>query len=151
MKYCRKLGVERLILYDNGSQNYPEMEEALKAGPDDMDVVLIPWPFNYRPIRSFYNKFCQAGQSNHANQCIGQAEWCGYFDLDEYPVDYKHQNLVKILKNQSRWVGLLRIDSYLSPNILSDEVTSLPTARDFRYRDKQPRKKGINILQEQRR
>ncbi len=143
--YFTKQGAQRFILYDNGSDNFTEIEHALTYLNLDIEVILISWPFNYGPIRSNYNKFCQAGQNNHANQLFHQTQWCGHFDLDEYPVPQNRESIVDILARQNRFIGVLRLDSYWVRKINSNQAKSSLSdfsAMDFKVRDKTLRGTG---------
>lgn len=84
------VGVERVLLYDNGSDEADELFDTLSsscAGPSVRPaLVFIDWPYAYGPVRSYYNQFAQATQNNHAHHCFGTATWTGHFDVDEYPL-----------------------------------------------------------------
>lgn len=162
LRYYTRLGVERMLLYDNGSDNADELANALMNCSDIMDVVLIDWPFPYGPVRSNYNLFCQASQNNHAHQCFGQAEWTGHFDVDEYLAFRDGLSLTKMLSQVSKRTGLLRFDSFWVPNVHSDssqlelqtmDVASaekIPTVRNFCYRERNSRGKAHKYIACQR-
>ena len=133
LRYCQSIGVERVLLYDNGSDNIDELELAIAAESLTMEVVLIDWPYPYGPKRSHYNYFCQAAQNNHTYLCFGNAEWTGHFDIDEFLIGNFGTNLAGYVKSFPRWIGLLRFDSYLFPNVRDASVTE-PTVRDFSCR-----------------
>ena len=105
-RYYADLGIERVLLYDNDSADFVALKEYLQSLDSPIEIVLVSWPFAYGPIRSFHNKFCQAGQNNHANQFLGQAAWCGHFDIDEYVVTGATVALVDYLRQQPFYVGV---------------------------------------------
>ncbi|MEE9321699.1 MAG: glycosyltransferase family 2 protein [Granulosicoccus sp.] len=148
LTYLAELGVQRVILYDNGSDNFIELSQSLAAAPADLDIILVDWPFAYGPVRSFYNQFSQASQNNHVHQCFANASWVGHFDLDEFLLCADGQSLRKRLEQLPGRVGCLRIDSYWMPNLQGAGLDSerLPTIRDFPYREKKPRGAAFKYL-----
>lgn len=150
LRYCQSIGVQRVLLYDNNSENFSRLEAVLKSADGLPDVVLIQWPYPYGPVKSFYNQFCQASQNNHAYQCFGQADWTGHFDVDEYLMVRSGSTLRSLLNAASRRWGLVRFDSYWVPDlghVLSNCLDKrLPTVRDFDYREKQARGKAHKYI-----
>ncbi len=158
LQYYTQLGVERVLLYDNGSDNIDALASALANCTDIMDVVLIDWPFLYGPAHSKYNLFCQAAQNNHAHQCFGQSQWTGHFDVDEYLTFRDGLSLTQMLRQVSRRTALLRFDSFWVPNVDSGNNQSQlrtvddalaktkPTVRDFQYRERKARGKAHKYI-----
>ncbi len=89
LDHCKRIGMDRFILYDNFSEKLPDLD----AYPE---VLLLDWPFPY------WNKnpedFDAAGRWNE-NQGLGsqipqqihalykygsECEWMAFFDTDEY-------------------------------------------------------------------
>ena len=145
IRYCQSQGVQRILLYDNGSENVDQIEHVLRTLDLGIQIVLVDWPYPYGPRRSYYNRFTQASQNNHSYHCFGNAEWTGHFDIDEYPVTYSADSLIELLERVSRRVGLLRFDSYLFHNIREPSGT-LPTVRDFHYRSRSPHQKSHKYI-----
>lgn len=145
LRYHHALGVERVLFYDNGSDNVDELENQLGTAPDELEIVLIDWPFAYGPARSHYNQFCQASQNNHAYQYFGAAQWTGHFDVDEYLV-FKQSDMRSLLASTGALTGQLRFDSYWMPNILSEAIELQPTARNYHLRDRKPRGKSRKYI-----
>ena len=156
LDHLARLGVERVLLYDNDSADARGLPARLRALEGIPDVVLVHWPFPYGPGRSHYNQFAQAGQLNHAHLCLGGAEWCGHFDVDEYPVSGDGRSLVEHLEALSPRTGLLRLDSWWAPRVSGGETiaepfvplvppgppgppATFPTVRDFRFRERTAR------------
>jgi len=148
LTYLAELGVQRVILYDNGSDNFAELRDALQAAPDALDIILVDWSYVYGPVRSFYNQFSQASQNNHAHQCFGNAGWVGHFDLDEFLLCADGQSLRKRLEQLPGRIGCLRIDSYWMLNLegTGPDSERLPTIRDFPWREKKPRGSAFKYL-----
>lgn len=144
--YLSKMGAERIVLYDNNSDYYSELAEQLQACAEGLEIVLVNWPFKYGPARSGYNQFCQAGQNNHAHQCLGLAEWCGFFDIDEYLVLPGQESLVQKLKSTPSWRALYRIDNYLVPYVVEQTIEGLQSVRDFPFRNAHLRGKAHKYL-----
>lgn len=150
LHYCKLLGVQRVLLYDNDSDNARELEARLRTATAIPDVILIHWPFPYGPVQSFYNQFCQASQNNHAYQCFGESQWTGHFDVDEYPVTVGDNSLAQILDRAPFRCGLMRFDSYWVPdveNVLESCLdVRLPSVRDFNFREREPRGKAHKYI-----
>ena len=145
IRYMYKLGVQRIILYDNGSKNYNELISAIRQLKEKLEIVFVSWPFNYGPMRSRYNKFCQAGQNNHSVQFFGNTIWNGHFDVDEYPAFTGKKNLADYLRSQWWFVGVVRIAGFWVPfcekAVEPNKQDSL-SIRDFYYREIKEHKKG---------
>ncbi len=146
INYNKNLGVERIVLYDNNSVYYAELKQRLETEIADVSVVLVNWPSTYGTSRSGYNQFCQAAQNNHAHQCLGFSEWCGFLDVDEYLVCPDKERLQNKLKKAPFWRALFRINNYLVPNIQPKQTSSLYTVRDYLVRNKALRNKAYKYI-----
>ncbi len=138
------IGVERVLLYDNGSDEADALFDALSSGHASRPaVVFIDWPYPFGPPSSHYNYFAQASQNNHAHRCLGGATWTGHFDVDEYPLVDSGGQLPGSLRRRvdaaRARTGLLRLDSYWMPDVRDKASDALPTVRDFAYREHDPR------------
>lgn len=153
-------GVERVLLYDNGSADVTAIEAALAARAARLarghgraaapHVVLVDWPFAYGPTRSYYNQFAQATQNNHAHRALGGATWTGHFDVDEYPVvgadPDPRGSLRRLVDAAGRRTGLLRLDSHWVPDLRAAPDAGMPRAHDFAHRERAPRGRGHKYL-----
>lgn len=151
LRFLEFSGVERVVLYDNGSDNVEEVLLALSSLPTSLSLVLVDWPFPYGPIRSYYNQFCQATQNNHAYQCFGSAAWVGHFDIDEYLMSEQKSGIAagslrKLVQKTSLRVGLLRFDSYWIPRLADQLGSAPPTVRDFTFRMRKARGRAHKYL-----
>jgi hypothetical protein len=149
--YVAHLGVDRVVLYDNGSDNVEELERALSEVSTELSIVLVDWPYPYGPIRSYYNQFCQATQNNHVYQCFGAADWVGHFDIDEYLIRASDASVVEgslkeLVRNTRSHIGLLRFDSYWIPRLEEGSSHQLPTVRQFTSRMRRLRGRAHKYL-----
>lgn len=141
LQYSADLGVERVVIYDNGSDGFDDLAAALESAPASLDIVLVDWPFAYGPVRSFYNQFSQPSQNNHTHQCFAAATWVGHFDIDEFLVNRDGLALRDRLAGLNSRIGCLRIDSHWVPYLegTGSAEGTLPTVRDFPIREKEAR------------
>lgn len=161
VRYLADVGVDRVLLYDNASRDSNGLRLALVAAALPIPVVLVEWKPTYGPHRSYYNRFCQATQNNHALRCLGQATWTGFFDVDEYPVvgspsgplDFhgryrRAPDLRDLLARAGRRTGLVRLDSYWMPDLREDSTTAdtRPSVRDFTLRERAARGKAHKYI-----
>lgn len=145
------IGVERVLLYDNGSDEADELFNALSSDADTRPaLVFVDWPYAYGPVRSYYNQFAQATQNNHAHRCFGNATWMGHFDVDEYPLVRADPILPGSLRRRVNALGartgLLRLDSHWIPDVRDEDSDVLPTVRDFDYRERAARGRAHKYL-----
>ena len=76
--------VERIVIYDNDSENFDDVATNLAAlsGPE---LVLVRWNFPYGPPDIYSQDFAQTGFLNHCRLVFGGASaWCINLDVDEY-------------------------------------------------------------------
>ncbi|KAJ6836838.1 putative UPF0392 protein-like [Iris pallida] len=75
MKYHSSVGVDKFVLYDNGSEDDLESAAARlrEAGGYDVDVVYWPWP-----------KTQEAGFSHAAAAYRDACDWMAFLDVDEF-------------------------------------------------------------------
>jgi len=143
--YCH--GVDRLILYDNGSRNFGQLQQGLTELPEDLEIILVSWDYKYGMVRSHKNKFCRTAYFNHFHTRFGPSVWFLSLDIDEYLVIRKKDTLLEdYLKGRSRLTGLIRFDSYMVPNIGNFASDTLPSVRDFAFREKAVRGRAKKYL-----
>lgn len=96
-------GVQRVIIYDNGSRDFPELGGAFAGLDANLEIILVHWPFPFGPRTSLWNKFCQTGALNHFRLFFGDAvRWGINLDLDEYLYVNAKQSLKELLAQPSR-------------------------------------------------
>lgn len=76
LAFCTLQGVERFLLYDNGSTD--EFREVLRPWIDAAIVELIDWPFHWKA----------GAQTDAFVDALGRlrqrAKWCAFIDVDEF-------------------------------------------------------------------
>lgn len=80
----RAHGVERIVIYDNGSENAEEIRSRLVRAAQDFgyDAVFVDWDFPYGPP---LRPFTQTVALNHCRLVFGgSVRWCINLDVDEY-------------------------------------------------------------------
>ena len=93
-------GVERVLFYDNNSQNRQELKEFLSQleseGSENFEICFIPWDSIYAPLKL---SFCQVSQINHAYYWLwDKASYHLNHDIDEYLVNHTGQLLADYMK-----------------------------------------------------
>ena len=84
--YRRVHAIKRIVIHDNGSKNFTALKHSLSQLDEDIEIVLVHWPFPYGLIRSSDTKYSQVGSINHCLLmfCPRRTRWFTSFDLDEY-------------------------------------------------------------------
>ena len=131
--YREHYGVEKVVLYDNGSANVDELKLALP------DITIEDWPYKHGVTKSHGNKFCQYGSLNHCRLKYGQGSYIFNFDIDEllcYPPNR--------LQDELERNDAILFDSYNVPfkNIISGDY-SYP---DFSTREIENRGSGFKYI-----
>ena len=158
LRWLGLVGVDRVLLYDNGSAEATTLParlgEALAAVPPPGPlpaVTLVDWPYPYGPPRSYYNRFAQPTQNNHAHRRFGTAAWTGHFDVDEYPLVGADPVAAGSL---ARWVGragprtaLLRLDSHWAVDVRDpDPARGRPSVHALDHRERSSRGRAHKYL-----
>lgn len=141
-RYHHDLGVERLVLYDNASEDADGLRATLAALPDGLDVVLVDWPFKYGPARGWGNRYAQRGMLNHVARKWDDANWVLNVDIDEYVVPGRGvDNLREWLDTRKPRDAILRFRRYNCPILERYRIDDLSqvSVRDFPIRMKQAR------------
>ena len=120
VRYYQSIGVDRVMIYDNGSSNIDAVRSALSAVSGD--IVLIHWPFPYGDPKHSNSFMAQVGALRHATELNHDSGWLLNFDIDEYLVP-KH-GLTKLL-NKRLLIGRLQIPSFRA-------ITSIPEETEIR-------------------
>lgn len=118
--YRRRFAIDKIIIYDNGSDNRDELITAVTELPY---VKIEPWDFPYGIHRSHGNKFCQAGALNQCRLKHGNNSILFNFDIDELLV-YSREKLMTRLKHGK----IVKFGHYMVP-----VVDTLPGDYSFRY------------------
>lgn len=143
ISYHDKLGIDRFLIYDNGSEDSENLRSTLKKLSVNASIELIDWPFKYGTIRSHKNKFCPNAQRNHSVHRYGDATWSGFFDIDEYVKLKQGVSIKDLLMRQYKWVGALRVDNYIVPDqVLIKKARTPPSYLDFEFRERHAKGKA---------
>ncbi|MGM0444736.1 MAG: glycosyltransferase family 2 protein [Fibrobacterota bacterium] len=78
--YREKYAVDRVIIYDNGSDTVDEIKNLARQ---HSYISIVPWDFPYGTYRNSGNKFCQIGALNHCRLRFGRSSVIFNFDVDE--------------------------------------------------------------------
>ena len=116
----RAFGVQRLILYDNGSKNLDELVAQFSSKSFELEIVLVDWPF---PHGAEPYKYCQLGSLNHCRLRFSVPKgYCINLDVDEYLVASEN-NLLNFLDSRLQYPapGAIVLNEFLIPNIISDK------------------------------
>lgn len=95
LNYYLLAGVEHFYLYNNFSDD--DYQEILKPYIDKGFVTLIDWPVAFGQYQAYQN--CVKTYSNEAN-------WIGFFDLDEFVVPYETKDLKQYLSRYNKFPGV---------------------------------------------
>ena len=98
--HARVHGVQRVVLYENGSSTeYSPEELSSELAELDVEVLLVNWPFPFGPplpyqknqfiqngnLMEHHWRFTHVGALNHCRLLFGDlCQWCINMDLDEY-------------------------------------------------------------------
>ena len=134
----RTHGVERVVLYDNDSDDFDALREGLAELDEGLRVELIKWAY---PFGLPMFRYCQQGALNHCHLRFGgDTSYFLNFDLDEYLANVTGAPLEKYLARHLRGrTTTLLTTQYLVPNLPTAPPTSgPPRARNFQHRNRTP-------------
>ena len=128
-------GIERVILYDNGSENRSELIEQLNKLSTIVDTTMVDWqfPFGIHPFMS-----TKEGFLNHCRLRFPVKDgYCINLDVDEYLVNMGQIQLDQYLDHSlnSPYLGAVQLKECKLPNIRI-KTNSAPRIFDFQYRFK---------------
>ena len=126
--------VERIVLYDNGSDDFDALRAELERLDDGLQVVLVRWNYPFGLKRFNY---CQHAALNHCrSQFEHYASHFLNFDVDEYLVNASGMPLAEYLKHNLRGsVVALTASQYVVPNLSSGAPAAGPLrAHHFKHR-----------------
>ncbi len=85
--HIRVHGVQRIVLYDNGSSYWPTLDKELVEIDEEVEIILVHWPYRYGPFPGTFPKYkyTRIGMLNHFRLFFGaQTSWCINLDIDEF-------------------------------------------------------------------
>ncbi len=132
--YHREHRVERVVIYDNDSENQGALLNCLKNIRNHVELVLIPWPYNYK----MYWNLCQMTSLNHCPLIWGDSsKYYLNFDIDEYLVNPSDYSLKEYLSNYTKTnpaSSSITIPDCRVPYKVGDSnQEQLPRVGDFQY------------------
>ena len=147
IEYHEKQGVNRFLIYDNGSADYDGIKDMLGNLYCEAELVLIRWPYKYGTLRNHRNKFCPNAQRNHSIHHFNNAEWTGFFDIDEFLSVKQFNSATDMLKSQGKLIGAVRVDNYIVPNqqVKARDNTDI-SYRNFEWREKEAKGKAYKYF-----
>ena len=113
--HSRMHGVQRIIIYDNGSSvEYSIKKLSKELAELDMEILLIHWPFPHGPHWTWQNHFTHPAAINHCRLFWGHlSRWCINMDIDEYIYLESSSSLQEYLQ-QRYYAPVIYLDSYLA-------------------------------------
>ena len=137
----RAFGVQRLILYDNGSENLDELIAQMSGKSFELEIVLVDWPFPHG-VEPY--KYCQLGSLNHCRLRFPVPKgYCINLDVDEYLVASEN-NLLNLLDSRLQYPtpGAILLKQFRVSNIISDNRLNPARVSEFSHRNIVPGYQG---------
>jgi len=133
----RAHGVQRIVLYDNGSRYFPALGAELADLDEHLEIILVHWPFPFGPRNSSVNRFCQTGALNHFRLSLGASvRWGISLDIDEYLYSDADQSLEKWLAQPQRALRpAVYLASFIVPRTKLQKTAPLPRFFDYSKRE----------------
>ena len=101
-------GVGRVIFYDNGSKDAPDLYADLFRRTDGFDLVVVHWDYPYGPWKPQQLHYAQTVALNHCRLAFGrQTRWCINLDVDEYLYNASGEILERYLARSGHPVASL--------------------------------------------
>ena len=113
--HSRVHGVQRIIIYDNGSSVEYFIKKLCKELAElDVEILLVHWPFPHGPLWTWQNYFTHPGAINHCRLFWGHlSRWCINMDIDEY-VYLESSSSLQVYLRQRYYAPVIYLDSYLA-------------------------------------
>ena len=113
----RAHGVDRIIVYDNGSDYATDVYAELSMREAELELVVVDWRYSFGPARPHALKFAKTGALNHCRLRFGRyTDWCINTDVDEYIVNASPAPLASRLGRMRR--PLVDLPSYIVPFVV---------------------------------
>ena len=133
--HIRVHGVQRIVLYDNGSSYWPTLGKELVEIDEEVEIILVHWPYKHGPsLDTFHNyKYTKLGTLNHFRLFFGiQTSWCINLDIDEFLYFDSPLSLKEYLESSK---SLTRPCVYLAHYLFpSGQVPAEKQARFYHHR-----------------
>ena len=139
-------GIDRYMIYDNGSQDYRELVDNLQdiSGTEGIEIVVINWPFPYirlwrlKEQKTRYDPNTQQVAFNHGFYMLEKlTEYAMNLDLDEYLFNHSFLSLYTCIKIRAFLVApLIYIPASIIPNYPDAGGISIMRGHSFSYQKK---------------
>ena len=143
--YHRVHGFQRILFYDNMSDNPQELQELLEGLDRGLEVAFVRWPlaawgdlpdgdgrYTYQQTSSLYAAY------NHAYLLFRHtSRYMSHFDLDEYLHNAAGTDLERYVQRRTRfWPALTMFETQMANVPMVSDKGVLPRAIHFRHRNK---------------
>ncbi len=133
--HIRVHGVQRIVLYDNGSSYWPTLDKELVEIDEEVEIILVHWAYQHGPIPDVLGQYRYAkhGMLNHFRLFLGiKSSWCINLDIDEFLYLDSPLSLRKYLNLPKNFMRpYISLDHYLFP---SGQVPAKKQARFYHHR-----------------
>ena len=114
MWHSRVHGVERIVIYDNGSADRDDVYAELARRVKGPELVVVAWDYPFGPAAPHGLKFAKAAGLNHCRLFFGPyTHWCINLDVDEYLFNTGSESLAPLLGRVRE--PQVRLPSYIVP------------------------------------
>ncbi len=136
----REHGVQRIVFYDNGSRYFSALGKEFARLDEELEIILVHWPFPFGSLVNPWNKFCQTGALNHFRLFPGVGtRWGINLDIDEYLHSEADQSLAEWLAQPGRALQpAVYLANFIVPQNSTRRKAHLP--RFFDYANVKPRR-----------
>ena len=140
--HTRVHGVERVVIYDNGSRDADGLYAGIAERAGDFELVTVRWPYPYGPPRDHAYKYAQTAALNHCRLMFGpRTRWCISLDVDEYLFSTADAPLAAVLEGEG--ADAVRLPWYEVPLCAGPSGASRPArCFDSPWRSRFPRRAG---------
>ena len=144
--YMHRLhGIDRYVVYDNGSSDYSRLIESLRdiSEAEELEVLVINWPFPYsrawrlRQEKLEHDTCVQRAAFNHGFLMFESiTEYAMNIDIDEYLYNHSFLSLYTCIKLGAFLSPLMLISEVIIPNYSDKEKVGIRRANSYDYRKK---------------
>ena len=138
--YMHRLhGIDRYIVYDNGSSGYSGLIESLRdiSENEGIEIVAINWPFPYHRGSTTRCSSAQKGAFNHGFYMFKKfTEYAMNLDIDEYLFNHSLLSLYSCIKVRAFLNPIMLISEVIIRNYPDDRKIGTIRANSFSYPEK---------------
>lgn len=107
LAYNLSIGFERIIVYDNGSEDRTA-DVVAAAGLRDRRISVVPWPTVVEwPVEAWISPQC-AAYTNAVS--LATTPWIGFFDIDEFVVPFRDGTVSNFLQTMPDEVSAVHVN-----------------------------------------